>query len=145
MTNDEYVVFEKPFRELAMPLMERLRQTLIEAGSFGDMDPVDVVDKDISRGLGFQSKDVPDFFVDLMLEDGAEHGYEGVGLIMSASIWSDGVVWSPGNYTEDVSITSDEGLKQRFDEVDFSALVLLTMNAWDTTRERMSQQQAAER
>jgi len=139
VTNDEYELFEKPFRELAMPLMERLRQTLIEAGSFGDMDPVEVVDKDISRGLGFQSKDEPDLFVELMLEDGDAHGYEGVGLNMCASIWADGVVWSPGNYTEDVSITAEEELKLRFEEVDLGSLALLVMQAWDATRERNKQ------
>lgn len=141
MTNDEYLVFENPFRELAMPLLEQLRKTLIEAG-YGDLDPVEVVDKDISRGLGFQSPTEPDLFVELMLEDGGEHGYEGVGLNMLASIWGDGVVWSPGNYTEDVSITAMDELKRRFDEFDLGAITLLAMQAWDRTRERVEQREA---
>ncbi|MDZ4130904.1 MAG: hypothetical protein U1E02_43045 [Hydrogenophaga sp.] len=135
MTNDEYLGFEGPFRELAKPLMEQLRKTLSEAG-YGEMEPVEVVDKDISRGLGFQSTTQPDLFVELMLEDGGEHGYEGVGLYMIASIWGDGVVWSPGNYTEDVAITSVEELRQRFDEVDVGSIALLSMRAWNTTCER---------
>lgn len=139
MTNDEYVVFEKPFLELARPLMERLRQTLTDAGTYGEMDLVEVVDKDVARGLSFQSKEEPDLFVELMLEDGGEHGYEGVGIHMCASIFADGVIWAPGNFSEDVSITETDELARRFADVDSASLALLASQAWDATRERKKQ------
>lgn len=137
MTNEEYERFEAPFRELAMPVLEELRKVLHESGEFGQMTPVAVVDHDVSRGLGFSAEDDPELFVDLMLMDGAEYGYEGVGLMMTASTAGGGVIWSPGNFTDEVNILSPDGLKPRFEELAvLNGLSLLAANAWSQVIER---------
>ncbi len=113
MTNDEYLPFEAAFRLAATPRLEILREHLAQA--FGKtMGPIEIVDHDVSRGLGFQALDDGECFVELMLEDGAEHGFEGVGLNMTCSTLDSGVVWCPGIYTENVGITDPAEIERIF-------------------------------
>jgi hypothetical protein len=106
MRNEEYEDFERPFREAARPILE----ALISKG-LGPLSEIEVLDFDIDRGLGFASED-PDktgLFVHLVLADGEDRGYEGVGLLMTCSIFPNGQIWAPGNYSMQVgAITVDD-------------------------------------
>lgn len=110
MRNEEYEDFERPFREAARPILEALREALISKG-LGPLSEIEVLDFDIDRGLGFASED-PDktgHFVHLVLADGEDRGYEGVGLLMTCSIFPNGQIWAPGNYSMQVgAITVDD-------------------------------------
>lgn len=112
MDNAQYSVFEGVFQKHARPLLERLRQDLLAMG-FADLTQVELVDHDFCRGLGFSCEANPDRYVEFMLEDGHEYGFEGVGLTMSCSIFGTGQVWAPGNYTDSVSIATTEQLIER--------------------------------
>ncbi len=112
MDNDAYTQIETPFREAAKPLMAQLRTELLTRGS-GPFSEVEEIDRDIERGLGFSCTDNPDQFVDLMLTDNDSHGAEGVGLILTCSVYGSGQVWAPGNFTEDFAMTSAEEVLER--------------------------------
>lgn len=126
MTNKEYLVFEKPFHKLAYPIMERLKLKLgqLTNETFGD---VFETDHDVSRGLAFMVEtkdgveidaDKPIKQVEMILVDGCESDFEGVGLRMECSIFWSGCVWQPGNYTSDVSITTINELNGRLVNLD---------------------------
>lgn len=143
MNNAEYEVFEVPFREAARPLLEQLRQRLTDAGR-GPFTEVDIVDKDVDRGLGFDSVENPEKeFVELMLHDGAESGYEGVGLSMSCSSYALGQVWAPGNYTTDVGATTVEELIDRLKSLDVGAATESILSEWDDLPSRDDQKQTS--
>ena len=112
MDNDAYTRIETPFREAAKPLMEQLRTALLAQG-LGPFTEVEEIDRDIERGLGFSCTDNPDQFVDLMLTDNDTHGAEGVGLILTCSVYGSGQVWAPGNFTEDFAMTSADEVLER--------------------------------
>ena len=117
MTDQQYVVFERPFRERAGPILRSLADKLTEAG-YGPMQMIDI-DLDTDRGMGFEPVNGPaESTVQLMLLDLEAEGLEGVGLRLECSIWSSGVVWAPGNYTKDVGVTTVEALMERIEELD---------------------------
>jgi len=114
MRNEEYEVFERPFREAARPILEALRASLISKG-LGPLSQIEILDFDIDRGLGFGSED-PDkagHFVHLVLADGEDRGYDGVGLLMTCSTYLSGQIWAPGNYSHQVGTTSEAELLAR--------------------------------
>lgn len=129
MNDAQYTRFEEPFREVARPLMEKLREVLAEMGK-GPFTDVAVVDLDVDRGLGFESEDDPDIFVQLMLVDGDEHGYDGVGLNMTCSIMAGGQVWCPGNYTSSVGSRTVEELVERLASFDPGEVALAISSHW---------------
>jgi len=148
MTNEEYLPFEVAFQATARPLLEALRQKLTEQGA-GPFTEIDVVDKDVSRGLGFDpagggSPDEFTPFVELMLEDGGEHGYEGVGLVMNCSIYFSGQVWAPFNYTESVGMSTPEQVVERIlQEFDPSEIAISCLKEWESNAFRRSMERPA--
>lgn len=132
MTDQEYVVFEGPFRERAGPILRSLAVKLTEAG-YGPMKMIDV-DQDADRGMGFELENGPaELTAQLMLLDMDAEGLEGVALRLECSAWSSGVVWAPGNYTDDVCISSVDRLIERMDELEalLPDLCLHISQEWD--------------
>lgn len=112
MDNATYSLFEAPFRDAARPLLEQLRDALVARG-LGPFAEVLEIDRDNERGLGFNSLEDPDQFVDLMLTDHELQGAEGVGLVLTCSIYGSGQVWAPGNFTDGFSMASVEEVLDR--------------------------------
>ena len=129
MTNDEYARFEGPFRESARPLLERIRSGLVEMG-FGPFTDIEVTDHDVDRGLEFRDVGDPERFVELKLTDGDAHGFEGVGLALECSNFMSGMVWAPGNYTPDVSITEPDEVVRRVKSCPFGDVVAAVAAEW---------------
>ncbi|MDO9099706.1 MAG: hypothetical protein Q7V53_03030 [Caldisericota bacterium] len=129
MNNDQYTAFETPFRATARPLIERLRELLTEMGH-GPFNDVAVVDLDVDRGLGFEAVDDPEQYVQLMLLDGDEYGYEGVALNMTCSIVPGGQVWAPGNFTSSVGMTTVEALLERLATFEPGEAALAISSHW---------------
>lgn len=135
MKNDAYEVFEKPFLEVARSLMEQLRQRLIEMGQ-GPFTEVDLVDHDASRGLGFLEVDQADpqqaFAVELILNDGDELGFQGVGLVLNCSQYPSGQVWAPGNYTPEVGMTDPQEVVERMNTMfDVNSIAQGIVHEWE--------------
>lgn len=139
MNNEQYSIFEQPFRAAVTPLLEQLQARLIEMG-FGPFTKVDVIDLDECRGLGFELIADSTKYVELMLTDGDVHGFEGVGLKLDCSIFACGQVWSPGNYTEDVGMHTPEAVVERlntqFSVEDIAQLIEQEWERLDSTVER---------
>lgn len=138
MNNDAYEVLEKPFLEVARPLMEQLRQRLIAMGQ-GPFTEVDVVDHDVSRGLGFQEVDQSSsqhpLDVELILNDGDELGYEGVGLVLTCSEYLSGQIWAPGNFTPEVGMTDPQAVVERMSTLfDVNAIAQGIVQEWERMR-----------
>lgn len=112
MDNAAYTPFEEAFREAATPLLEQLKEALGQRG-FGPFSKIEIIDRDIERGLGFQGISNSDHFVDLMLTDGDVHGFEGVSLMLACSVFGSGCVWAPENYTERVGMTTTTAVTER--------------------------------
>lgn len=119
MTNEEYLLFEKPFKARAQPIMDSLASLLTDAG-YGQMMRFDVV-RDDEQGIGFMPVIAPEgcddagLDVQLLLVNLEEEGVPGVGLRMECSMYDTGVVWAPGNYTPYVSILRVEEMERRLD------------------------------
>ncbi len=140
MTDQEYVVFEGPFRERAGPILRSLADKLTQAG-YGPMQMI-LIDLDTDRGMGFEPVNGPaESTVQLMLLDLEAEGLEGVGLRLECSIWGTGVVWAPGNYTEDVSITTVDALLERLDQLDglLPDVCMRISQEWDRVNTLISQ------
>lgn len=138
MKNDAYEVFEKPFLEVARPLMEQLRQRLLVMGQ-GPFTEVDLIDHDVSRGLGFQEVDQSSsqhaLDLELILNDGDELGYEGVGLVLNCSEYLSGQVWAPGNYTPEVGMTDPQAVVERLSTMfDVNTIAQDVVQEWERIR-----------
>jgi hypothetical protein len=134
MNDALYGVFETQFRAAAIPLVEQLRQRLTDLG-LGPFTPVDIVDRDVERGLGFASVLDPGIeFFDLMLHDGDEYGYEGVSLAGYCSIYGSGQVWAPANYTSAVGIVDASELARRLADMDLQAMASDISAEWSRVR-----------
>lgn len=130
MTNDEYLPFEEAFLLAAHPRLVALRAALVDAG-IADLVELEVVDHDVSRGLGFQSASKPnEFFVELMLEDGSEHGFDGVSLVLNCSTMASGQIWAPLNYTSDVGMTDPSEIEGRLEFFDAASLCDAILAEW---------------
>ena len=140
MTDSQYLAFEVAFREAALPRLQALRALLLDNGA-ADLSEIEGIDHDVSRGLGFVSQGNPHRFVELMLEDGGEHGFEGVSVVMNCSISLSGQIWAPFNFTEEVGISDPSGIEQRMALLEVSSVADAIRAEWD----RSEQQVVAER
>lgn len=137
MNNRQYKVFEAPFLAVARPLMEQLRSALQERG-FEALSEIVTVDHDVSRGIGFVDTTDDDLYVELMLEDGDAHGYDGVAPVLNCSVFLSGQVWAPENFTENVGITRPEGIVERFQHFDPYEVAHRVALEWDRVRNERS-------
>lgn len=138
MTDEEYLVYEGPFREAARPLLEKIKARLVEMG-YGPFSEIEVVDHDIERGLEIrdESNNNGEFaFVELKLLDGDEPGFQGVGLVMECSIYASGIVWAPGNWTPDVGVTEVDALVQRIESCPVDDVCNSIAHEWEFQRQR---------
>lgn len=143
MDSERYGVFEFHFREAALPILEELRASLKRRG-FSSSE-IEVVDHDVSRGLAFEVSPATNSaapapmasrYIELTLEDGDVHGYEGVGLVLSCSIYASGQIWAPGNFTAEVGIESPERIADRFMSFDAESIADAAIREWDAVGAR---------
>ena len=130
MNNEQYTGFETAFTGPATKLLEQLRAALVGRG-YGPFTEIEKTDHDVDRGLEFRSIDDPSVYVELRLTDGESYGFDGVGLIMECSTYICGQVWAPGNFTEDVGITSNEDLVSRLGECPIGEIAWMVTVEWD--------------
>lgn len=130
MNNEQYTAFEDVFKAPATQLLEQLRAALLERG-YGPFTAIEATDHDVDRGLEFRRVDDPTVYVELRLTDGESYGFEGVGLVMDCSAYICGQVWAPGNFTEDVGITSNEELVARLGECPVQEVARMVTVEWD--------------
>lgn len=114
MQEAQYREFEAVFEPLARARLNELSVALAMETRNG-FGPIEVLDLDHSRGLCFAEIDAggEPAYVELILSDGDEYGFEGVGLILNCSIFASGQVWAPGNFTEDVGTLDKDELARR--------------------------------
>jgi hypothetical protein len=133
MNNAEYEKYEAVFRPLAIEIMTQIR-AMLTANGF-NFHPVEVVDHDVDRGIWFvETGAQPPRAVQLMLIDGEELGFEGVGLKLDCSDKSSGVIWKPYNFTEQVGTTDLAELKCRLLSLNecIEDVVTDILAEWDT-------------
>ena len=128
MTNTEYEKYEAVFAPIARRKLGELRNTL--STFWKDVGVVEVIDRDVERGLGFVLGNGDDRAVELMLNDGDENGYEGVGLHMTASSYAVGVVWAPCNFTAQVGTTDLAELQARLESMDVRDIAQRVNQEW---------------
>ncbi|WP_371436344.1 hypothetical protein [Polaromonas sp.] len=109
--------YDPLFAAFAVPARERLTELagLLTARFGHEFTPVEEVDHDIERGMCFARKEDPTLFVELMLTDGDERGFEGAGLLMTCSTRLSGLVWVPFNFSEKVGTNDPVEIKRRLD------------------------------
>jgi len=130
MNNSQYKAFEAVFEEVARPLLERVRSSLAAHG-YDCLSEIVPVDHDVSRGIGFLHTSDDDLYVELMLEDGDAHGFEGVAPLLTCSIFLSGQVWAPYNFTQDVGIVDPAGIAERMESFDPAEVALLIAREWN--------------
>lgn len=93
MKEQSYAAFEAPFRELAAPLLEKIREKLIAKG-YGPFTKIEGTDHDVDRGMEFRLERDPCLFVEARLIDGDWAGLPGVGVSIDCSIFAAGtIIW----------------------------------------------------
>lgn len=108
-----YAAFAEPAKNHLVALSDLIRKR------FGrELTDVKEIDHDSEKGFCFGAEDSPDLFVELILTDGDERGFEGVGLLLTCTPLGDGVVWSPFNYSESVGTQTAEGVVERLQLLD---------------------------
>lgn len=138
MNNTQYQPFFDKFTPLAKQNLEQLAALMARRFDW-KLTPIEPVDHDVERGFGFAVEGEPMLFVELLLKDGDEHGYEGVGLMLSCSDRPAGSVWAPGNNTEDVGTLESEELERRLADFDCSTIAESIQQEWlDVQVERQS-------
>lgn len=118
MNDLQYREYESVFEPLAREKLLQLAQAL--AGDVpGGFGPVETVDMDNERGLGLTQTDATGdpLWINLMLTDGDEYGFEGVGLVLTCSVYASGQVWAPANYTPAVGTLDKVELARRVAEM----------------------------
>jgi hypothetical protein len=141
MNNAQYQPYFDTFAPLAKQKLDQLGQLLVSR--FGwELTPIEPVDHDVERGFGFAVVDDPLLFVELLLKDGDEHGYEGVSLMLSCSDRPAGSVWAPGNYTPSVGTLDSGELVRRLSDFDGSSICEAIHQEWvDVQVDRQSNPQ----
>ena len=129
MNNTQYQPFFDTFSPLAMQNLEQLAAVLAQRFDW-KLTPIELVDHDAERGFGFAVVDDPSLYVELLLTDGDDRGFEGLGLLLSCSDRPAGTVWAPGNYTEDVGTLDHEELAQRLNDFDVSSICEAIQQEW---------------
>ncbi len=136
MHNDQYCEFEAVFLPLARGKLAELAAELVNDVANG-FAPIEVLDQDVQRGLSITEWDpaAEPAFIDLILTDGDEYGYEGVGLILNCSVFASGQVWAPGNYTEDVGTLDKDELARRLQSLPVAEVAGHIRQEWARVRE----------
>lgn len=114
MKEAQYREFEAVFQPLARAKLQELVQAL--QGEVPDgFGPIELLDHDVQRGLIVcgqgRQEDPP--YIELVLTDGDEYGFEGVGLVLNCSLFATGQVWAPGNFSKDVGTLDTKELASR--------------------------------
>jgi len=136
MHNDQYSEFEAVFLPLARGKLAELAAELVNDVANG-FAPIEVLDQDVQRGLSITEWDpaADPSFIDLILTDGDEYGFEGVGLVLNCSVFASGQVWAPGNYTEDVGTLDKEELARRLLSLPVSQVADQIRQEWARVRD----------
>lgn len=118
MNEKQYRTLEEVFEPLARARLSELAIALADEVAAGFTE-IGRVDLDHSRGVGFSAADSTNgaHYVELILTDGDEYGFEGVGLILNCSTFASGQVWAPGNFTEGVGTSDPCELARRLQEM----------------------------
>lgn len=91
---------------------------------------VELIDHDVDQGFGFMVNNNRQLFVELMLTDGDEYGFEGVGLILTCSVMGTGQVWAPDNYTPLVGTTDHQVICDRLAAMDVKQVACSIQDEW---------------
>lgn len=137
MNSAQYQPFWKAFESEARPVLERLCLEITRCHPKMWLSAIEVVDHDVERGLGFRviwpgSNETPlaDGYVEFMLADGDECGFDGVGVRLECSPMLSGVVYQPYNYTDQVGSRCLEELRRRVQALPISVVAQRVLCEW---------------
>jgi hypothetical protein len=137
MNSAQYQPYWKAFECEARPVLERLCLEIMRSHPKMWLSAIDVVDHDVERGLGFRvvwpgssEAALADGYVEFMLADGDESGFDGVGVRLECSPMLSGVVYQPYNYTDQVGTRCLEELRRRIQALPISAVAQRVLCEW---------------
>lgn len=99
MNAEQYEPYFTHFTPLAKAWLTELKAALAAETGL-QMGEIELVDHDVDQGWGFNVPDKPHLYVELMLTDGDEHGFGGVGLQAECSTRLLGLIWAPYTWTD---------------------------------------------
>lgn len=133
MNNQQYIRFELAFLPPATAKLRAIKQILHDVFRV-ETTPVDTVDHDDERGLGMglvsQCEGAHEAFIEMMLTDGGERGYDGCGVLLSCSPRSSGLVYAPYSWTEAVGTTDPQEIVRRVQDLDVVSVSDAIVREW---------------
>lgn len=133
MNNKQYIRFELPFLPPATAKLQAIKQILHDVYRI-ETTPVDTVDHDGERGLGMglvsQGEGAHEAFIEMMLADGDDRGYDGCGVLLSCSPRGSGLVYAPYSWTDQVGTTDPQEIARRVQDLDVVSVSNAIVREW---------------